>query len=270
MTGYGGAARWNGPSGQAWVETQALMDGMYRPLEELLLDAVSARQPASVLDVGCGTGGTTVALAARLGPGSNCVGVDISEPMIEAARTRGGTATFLRADVQEHEWPPDSFDAVMSRFGVMFFDDPVRAFGNLRRAAPSLHFVAWRAIEENPFMTAAERAAAPLLPAMPPRRPTGPGQFGLADAAQTRSILASAGWTDITIEPIDITCTFPEADLVGYFTRLGPVGVALRDTDDQTRTQVIDTVRPAFTPYIHGPEVRFTAACWLVQASSTG
>ncbi|GAB2568094.1 hypothetical protein Aab01nite_43920 [Paractinoplanes abujensis] len=267
--GYGGAARWNGPSGQAWVETQALMDGMYRPLEELLVDAVSARRPTRVLDVGCGTGATTVALAARLGPGAACVGADISEPMLEAARARGGRATFLRADVQEHEFAPDTFDAVMSRFGVMFFDDPVRAFANLRRAATadaSLTFVAWRSIEENPFMTAAEQAAAPLLPAMPPRRPTGPGQFGLADGPRTHGILAAAGWTDISVEPLDVRCTFAETDLIGYFTRLGPVGLALPAVDAETRAQVIETVRPAFDPYVHGADVRFTAACWLVTA----
>ncbi|MBM2620295.1 class I SAM-dependent methyltransferase [Actinoplanes sp. LDG1-06] len=272
-TGYGGAARWNGASGQAWVQTQALMDAMYRPLEELLVEAVSARRPRSVLDVGCGTGATTVAVAARLGEGSRCCGVDISEPMVAAARARGGAATFLRADVQEHAWAAGEFDAVMSRFGVMFFDDPVRAFGNLRGGATddaSLVFVAWRDIEENPFMTAAERAAGHLLPDMPPRRPDGPGQFGFADRDKVHGILAEAGWTGISIEPIDVTCAFGEEDLVGYFTRLGPVGLALPGVDDATRERVIDTVRPAFAPFVHGPEVRFTAACWLVKAHSTG
>lgn len=262
-----GAARWNGPSGQAWVQTQALMDQMYRPLEELLVEAVGARRPRSVLDVGCGTGGTTVAVAERLGAGARCLGVDVSEPMLEAARARGGRASFLRADVQEHEWAPGSFDLIMSRFGVMFFEDPVRAFSHLRGAATDnagLVFVAWRDIAENPFMTVAERAAAPLLPDLPPRRPDAPGQFGFADAGRVRAILDATGWTEVTIEPVDVTCTFPERELAGYFTRLGPVGLALPGVDDETRAKVIDTVRPAFAPYVHGDEVRFTAACWWV------
>src|SRR5262245_44619261 len=129
---YGGAARWNGPSGQGWVQTQSLMDGMYQPIEDLLVEAVAARPRAAVLDVGCGTGATTVAVAERLG--GRCVGADISEPMLTAARARaeqrGVAADFVQADVQQHEWPPGEFDAIMSRFGVMFFDDPVQAFTN--------------------------------------------------------------------------------------------------------------------------------------------
>ncbi|MCM4080937.1 class I SAM-dependent methyltransferase [Paractinoplanes hotanensis] len=270
-TGYGGATRWNGPSGQAWVQLQSLMDGMYRPLEDLLVGTVDPGR-RGVLDVGCGTGVTTVAVAERLAPGGRCVGVDISASMIAAAEARGAGAEFLCADVQEHQWAADSFDTVISRFGVMFFDDPVRAFSNLRRAATpeaDLTFVAWRAIEENPFMTAAERAAAPLLPNLPPRRVEGPGQFAFADAAKVRTILDAAGWAGITIDPVDVECAFPESDLVGYFTRLGPVGLALPDADDPIRTKVIDAVRPAFAPYVKGSDVRFTAACWLVRAQAS-
>ena len=141
-----------------------------------------------VLDVGCGTGSTTLAVARRLGAKGRCIGIDISEPMIAAARARaereGTPASFIRADAQTHAFEPASFDMIISRFGVMFFDDSVRAFANLRRAAkqtPSLRFIAWRSAAENPFMTTAERAAAPLLPNLPARRPDAPGQFAFAD-----------------------------------------------------------------------------------------
>jgi SAM-dependent methyltransferase len=266
--GYGGAKRWNGPSGQAWVQLQAVMDGMYRPIEQVIVDAVDPAR-RSVLDVGCGTGGTTVAVAGKLGPEARVCGVDISESMVEAARGRGSGVEFIQADVQEHEWTPGSFDAIVSRFGVMFFDDPVRAFGHLHRAATTdagLVFVAWRGIEQNPFMTTAERAAGPLLPNLPPRK-DGPGQFGFADPDKVHGILNAAGWAEISVEPADIECSFPEDELIGYFTRLGPVGLALGDVDDQTRAKVIDAVRPAFDPFIHGADVRFTAACWLVRAA---
>src|SRR5918997_4752031 len=196
-------ARWLGPSGNAWVDQQDLLDAMFQSLEERLVAAVPADR-RDVLDVGCGTGGTTVAVARRLGPTSRCVGVDISDSMIGAARQRAERAqvpaSFIVADAQDHAFAPDTFDAVISRFGVMFFDDPGGAFANLRRAATSdaqLRFIAWRSADENPFMTRAERAARPLLPDIPARRPDGPGQFAFADAGWVQGMLQASGWADV-------------------------------------------------------------------------
>jgi hypothetical protein len=115
-------------------------------------------------------------------------------------------------------------------------------------------------------MTTAERAASALLPNLPPRAPGGPGQFAFADPEHVHGVLASSGWAGIDIQPIDAECVLPEAELVPYFTRLGPVGLALQDTPEPIRTQVIETIRDAFGPYVRGPEVRFTAACWMVAA----
>ncbi|MFF4503535.1 class I SAM-dependent methyltransferase [Streptomyces sp. NPDC001401] len=267
------AARWKGPGGNAWVELQAVLDGMFKPFEELLVDAVAAGHAGRVLDVGCGTGGITLAVARRLGPAGRSVGVDISEPVIAAARARaereGTPASFVLADAQDHAFEQAAFDAVISRFGVMFFNDSVRAFANLRRAATDealLRFLTWRGPAENPFMTTAEHAAAPLLPGLPVRRPDEPGQFAFADPDRIRRILAESGWAGIDIRPVDVACALPEGELVHYFTRLGPVGLALAGVDEQTRARVVDTVRAAFDPFVQGTEVRFTAACWLVGA----
>ncbi|HEY0872824.1 MAG TPA: class I SAM-dependent methyltransferase [Vicinamibacterales bacterium] len=266
-------ALWNGPAGCAWVESQALLDQVLRPFEDLLVGAVPAGRGGRVLDVGCGTGSTTLAVARRLGPNGSCTGIDISEPMIAAARARAEreatAASFLQGDAQIHAFEPAVFDLIISRFGVMFFDDAVQAFGNLRRAAndeASLRFIAWRSAAENPFMTTAERAAAPLLPDLPVRRPDGPGQFAFADRQRIYSILEESGWVDVDVRPIDIVCTMLEKELVPYLTRLGPVGLILREADERTRTQVVETIRAAFDPYVHGAEVRFTAACWVVSA----
>jgi SAM-dependent methyltransferase len=263
---------WNGRAGHAWVEAQELTDRLYQPFADRLVATVAADgHPARVLDIGCGTGATTVALARRLE--APCVGVDISAPMIDAARVRaereGAPATFLLADAQACEFDPAGFDAIVSRFGVMFFDDPVRAFDNLRRAAKPnarLQLQVWRSAAENPFMTTAERAAAPLLPNLPPRRPDVPGQFGFADRDRVRGILAESGWDAIDIRPLDVECSLTETELVRYFTVLGPVGQALRDADEPTRRRVVETVRPAFDPYVQDGEVRFTAACWEIAA----
>jgi hypothetical protein len=151
----------------------------------------------------------------------------------------------------------------------MFFPDPVRAFTNLRRAAKEnavLRFVVWRDIAENPFMTTAERAAAPLMPDLPARDPDAPGQFALADAGKVRRLLEESGWAGIGVRAVDAACVMPEKELAPYFSRFGPVGIALRETDETTRARVVASVRTAFDPFVHGTEVRFTAACWQIDA----
>jgi SAM-dependent methyltransferase len=273
QTDNGQTALWNGPAGRAWVEAQELLDQVFRPLEHLLVEAAAAASGGRVLDVGCGTGSTTIAIARLPGPRRRAVGIDVSEPMIAAARTRaerqGVSASFVRADAQTHPFDPGGFDMVVSRFGVMFFDDFVRAFANLRgavREGAELRFIAWRGAAENPFMTTAERAAAALLSNIPVRQPEAPGQFAFADRHRVYRILEESGWADVDIQPIEVACTFPEKELVGYLTRFGPLGRVLPEVDQQTRRQVVETVRPAFDPYVHGAEVRFNAACWTIGA----
>ena len=266
-------ALWNSPAACAWVDAQELIDRVYAPLEELLVEAAIATSGDRVLDVGCGTGGTTLAVARRLGADSRCVGVDVSGPMIAAARARAQRehtpARFICADAQTHGFEPASFDMIISRFGVMFVNDFAAAFANLRRAVVDggqLRFIAWRSAEENPFMTTAERAAAALLPNIPDRQPDAPGQFAFADRSRVSRILEESGWAGIDVQAIDVPCTFPEKELVGYVSRFGPLGRIFPELDENTRTQVIEAVRPAFNSYVHGAEVRFTAACWMASA----
>jgi len=267
---------WNGPAGAGWVQAQESLDRLFKPFEELLLAALPEKKTQRLLDVGCGTGATTLAAARRLGPGARCVGVDVSEPMIALARARAAreqsTAEFLVADAQVRDFAGAAFDAVVSRFGVMFFEDPVRAFANLRRAAGDgavLRCIAFRGVDENPFMTAAERAAAPLLPGLPARRPDAPGQFAFADATRVRGILERAGWAGVELQPIDVGCVMPERELDQYLTHLGPVALALRAADEATRERVMGAVREAFAAFVRGGEVRFNAACWLLVGSAT-
>lgn len=274
MTDTSQHALWNGPSGEVWVEAQALLDGMFAPLAEQLAGAVPAGQPAQVLDVGCGTGAVCLAIAARLGEGGHCSGVDISAPMIARAVERAAAAglqiDFAVGDAQRHRFAPARLDRIVSRFGVMFFDDPVQAFANLRRATRSggtLHALAWRSAAENPFMTTAERAAAPLL-ALPPRTADGPGQFAFADRQHVRGILANSGWRDIEVTAVDQACSIRTTDLHRYVSLLGPVGGMLRDPriDAALRTRVLQVVEQAFAPFVQGDRVEFVAACWALRA----
>jgi hypothetical protein len=184
--------------------------------------------------------------------------------MIAAARQRAPGLEFIVADAQTH--PFEQFDWVISRFGVMFFDDPVAAFANLRGAGANLRCIVWRGGDENPFMTTAERAAAPLIE-IPPRDPHA-GQFAFGDPGRVRKILEDAGWSDVRLDALDVGCTMPESVLETYFTRLGPTAIALQDADEATKQRVIEAVRPAFEPFVHGDEVRFDAACWIVRGGS--
>lgn len=267
------AARWNGVGGAAWIEEQEMVDRLFKPIEDRLAQEVDEAGARHVLDVGCGTGTTTLAAARRLETGGECIGIDISQPMIAVAQARaerdGAAARFVPADAQTYAFEPASFDMIVSRFGVMFFDDPLAAFANLRSATRKtgrLRVFTWRGAEENPFMTTAERAAASLLADLPARRPDGPGQFALADPNHIQRILGESGWSGIDIRPFDFEGVLPEAQLVRYFTRFGPLGLVLGHADERTRSRIIEAVRPAFDPYMHGNQARFTAACWMVSA----
>jgi len=267
-------ALWNGSAGRGWVEAQESLDRLFEPFEDLLVAAVAERKAQRVLDIGCGTGSTTLAVARLLARSNgSAVGLDISEPMIALAKRRAELVSapprFLCADAQTHAFQPASFDMIISRFGVMFFDDSVRAFANLRRAAKpyaALHTIVWRSATDNPFMTAAERAAASFLPEIPKRTPDEPGQFALADRDRVYSILEKSGWSEIDIRPLDVACTLPEHELDAYIARLGPLGRVLQQFDESMQKRIIEAVRSAFDPFVHGTEVRFTAACWTVAA----
>jgi SAM-dependent methyltransferase len=265
------SARWNDQAGRSWAELSDLLDRMLEPFVAPLLDSIGPVADRRILDVGCGAGALTLAAAKR---GAIGLGVDISAPLIEAALERArrlgaAGAEFVKADAQSHRFEPGSFDALISRFGVMFFDDPAAAFRNLRsavRAGGRLACLAWRSPAENGFMTAAERAVADVLPHLPGRVDDAPGQFGFADPDRVRLILAASGWRDIAIRAVDVQCSLPEEELRVYARRMGPVADLLPSLDDGARSEVERRLDSAFLPYLSGGEARFTAACWMVTA----
>lgn len=267
------AALWNSRVGETWVAQQRMLDRLFLPFEQLLSDIVQASGARHVLDIGCGAGATSIAAARAVAPAGHCTGIDISQPLIEAARRRAEAADvaaldFIAGDAQTYPFAPDRFDTIISRFGVMFFGAPEAAFANLSRAArpgAKLTVIAWRCQEENPFMTAAERAAEPWLPDLAIRNCDDPGQFAFADPDRIRRILAN-GWRSIDIQPIDVQCTLPAQDLQVYAMTMGRVGARLPDLAEEARERVSAAVMRAYEPFVSDGTARFTAACWLIGA----
>lgn len=272
----GSELAWDGRRGNAWVDLQPMLDRPFFPLEQILADAAVTQSPRNVLDVGCGTGATTLAIARRLVRLGTCCGVDISEAMLNHARHRAmaesaKNARFLAGDAQRYQFETGSFDAVVSRFGVMFFDDPEAAFANIGNAVvpgSRLTSLVWRSREENPFMTAAERAAAPLLGWGAPVDPHEPGQFAWSDPDRVARLLGAAGWHSVDVVSLDVRCRMTEADLYRYARCLGPVGMILPSLESSLRDRVSAELDVAFVEFLIDGVVQFDAACWMVSAQA--
>lgn len=260
-------------AGRVWVEQQALLDRLFQPIAKAVVDRADLRAGETVLDVGCGSGATTFEAAWRVGPEGRAVGADISGALLELARRRVGEqglegVDFVHADAQTHAFDP-AFDAIVSRFGVMFFPDPVAAFANLRRALKPggrLAFACWRGPEDNAVAQIPLEAAAPFLPEVPKFERNAPGRFGLADPERVRSILAKAGWREIAIEPLDDPTPVSFEELMTMSLRVGPLNPILSNVDEALRARVRDAVAKALSPYVSDGLARMNSACWLVTA----
>lgn len=264
------AAYWNKTGGQAWVDLQDMMDDLNRPVEEALVDRAFPGVGKQVLDIGCGAGATTLAMARRLGAEGLSLGVDISAPLIEIASGQAAPgARFVQADAQTYDFDGARFDAAMSRFGVMFFSDFDAAFANIRsglKPGAELVFACWRSPADNPMAIIPGRAAAPYLPPSPPTDPLAPGRFAFADPERVRGILSRSGWNDIDITRLDAPTPIALADLVTLSLRMGPLAAALREADETTRGKVRDAVTTALEAEAVDGVVPMVAGCWLVTA----
>jgi SAM-dependent methyltransferase len=270
---------WNGDSGTRWAANLARLDVMLEDFGKAAIAAANARPGEHILDIGCGSGTSTYPLAAQVGPGGHVLGVDISEQLVEIARAAapaGAPAEFRCADAATALLPAGAFDVLFSRFGVMFFDDPVAAFAHMRRALKPggrLAFVCWRGAQENDWVRLPMGAIRDIVEPVP-ADPTAPGPFAFGDRQRLADILAAAGFTAIDIAPFDTTISYGRGgtrekavdDALDMAFQVGPLARALADQPDEIREKAAIAVRAAFAKRPADTSVLIDGAAWIVTA----
>jgi ubiquinone/menaquinone biosynthesis C-methylase UbiE len=271
-------AYWNGPGGQRWLTRQQVHDALLAPIGDVLLQRADARVGQAVLDVGCGCGATSIALAHRVAPSGHVLGIDVSAPMLERARQLKPAKLpieFALADATTHPFERGWADLLCSRFGVMFFAEPVRSFENLRRglrAGARVVFTCWREFQKNTWAYVPLQEVYRHVPRLPQVGPEDPGPFSFASASRVRKILEQAGFESVDLEPLDLAL-----DLAGgrgldaaVETAMG-VGPASRAVDGQPPALLAaaaESIRKALAPYQRAQAVPLASAVWLVTASN--
>lgn len=272
-------AYWNGPGGQRWADRQQAQDILLAPIAEALIDRAAPKSGERIIDVGCGSGATTIAFAQKVAPSGHVLGVDVSGPMLARARQTAPSelpVDFELADATVYPFEPKSFDLLVSRFGVMFFAAPALSFANLRRALrPSgrLAFACWREPRENPFFMTPLQAVYKHVPKLPQQGPEDPGPFSFASQARVNRILGEAGFTRIEMEPcnfaLDVAIGRGLDVAVQSALEIGPAARALAEQPPEVVAAAAQSIREALATYARGETVPLPAATWIVTASAS-
>lgn len=272
------AAYWNELTGPKWVQHQVAIDRRLEPLNAILSERGAIAKGQQVMDLGCGTGALALHLAERVGPGGAVLGVDLSAPMLalaERRRDEGGYAQLRlrQLDAQTHAFDPGAFDALASRFGVMFFSDPVAAFGNLWRGlrpGGRLAFVSWAPIEANPWFEIPMAIGVRWLGPPDPQPPRAPGPFAFSEPAYVDHILSAAGFADIAIELLATVLPGAKsaADEAEFVQNMGLLArlIREREPDAQTVRRIVAEIAERFRPFETDAGVRVPASVHCVTA----
>jgi SAM-dependent methyltransferase len=262
---------WNGKAGDTWTRGQERLDAMLTELSALAIQRADPQPGERVIDVGCGCGATSIAIAEA---GASVWGIDISEPMLARAKERAAeldNVAFAKTDATTQILTPDH-QLIFSRFGVMFFADPVAAFANLRSGLTEdgrLVFVCWQAPRANPWVSIAGRVIQPFLAEGDAPDPRAPGPFAFADEDYLRGILEQAGYGNIELDGINIDMHIGD-DLESAMQsqgEVGPVARALAELSGDNKDQALAAVRAAFAPLLTDAGLNLGAAVWLVCAT---
>jgi SAM-dependent methyltransferase len=274
-------AEWNGALGQRWVAMQQEIDRIVVPFGDAALKAAAPQPGERVIDIGCGCGDTSIEIARIVGAAGGVLGIDVSQPMLEVARSRGALANcahlaFRDGDASEAGLPTN-IDLLFSRFGVMFFSQPSPAFSHLRkslRTGGRCVFVCWRTPRDNAWaMTplSAARRAMGVTPA--PADPDAPGPFAFADKERLRTILSGAGFGDIDMQRFDAALSLgatPRAAAEAAL-QIGPVSRFVREVGVEHLPIILDAVERTLAP-LAAPDghVSLNGSTWIVSATNPG
>ena len=259
---------WNGDAGSEWVQAQEHLDTMLSPLSQQALERASVNGTERVLDIGCGCGATSLHLAQEA---QWVTGVDISAPMIDRARQRGSERSnleFIHGDASLWRGS-EPYDLAFSRFGVMFFADPVAAFANIHRnlkESGRLTFLCWRLPQDNPWLAIPGAATQPYLP--PPPESGGPDPFAFADRDFVSSVLTDAGFQAPNLSLCEATLTVGAdvASAMAFLTRIGPLSRVISELEGHVREQALAAAEAALQPFAGDAGVRMDASCWIITA----
>ncbi|MBI1173157.1 methyltransferase domain-containing protein [bacterium] len=273
------AAAWNNAQGVDWVRQHTRFDGLLTEILDLVLTSADPRPGEQVLDIGCGGGATTMAAARRIGPDGAALGLDISAVLLDHARRQAeglSNVRFQLGDAQVHPLEPDRFDLMMSRFGVMFFEDPVAAFANLARAlrpTGRLAMIAWASPALNPWFAVPMQAAVARLGPPEPADPDAPGPMAFRDIDRVTGILRAAGLQDCAGSAVQTYLT-PIGDLeevMEFALHIGPASrlITAKAASEADRAAIKDVLRPEFARFEQNGQMRVPACVNLFTARRT-
>jgi SAM-dependent methyltransferase len=230
---------WSSASGYQWIAQETFLDAALATILDRLLERADIRPKENLLDVGCGTGASTLAAAAKTGPKGHVTGLDIAEQLLDRARKRSDDAglrntSFILGDAQTYPFDTESFDAIISRFGLMFFNDPVAAFGNMARGLKSkgrLVFPAWAPAAENPWFLIPRDAAIARLGKPAPADPFAPGPLAFQDRERVIKLMEQAGLNNVRgeTEVVPLTLLVTAAEAAKAAASIGPAARIMKE-----------------------------------------
>ncbi|MGY3453149.1 class I SAM-dependent methyltransferase [Bradyrhizobium sp. USDA 4353] len=269
-------AFWNGTGGARWVARRTEIDTMLAPVQEALLERAAIQPNERVLDIGCGCGATLIAAAEKVGPGGSVLGLDVSAAMLTSAHELApaeAPVSFVQGDAMVHHFKAASADLVISRLGVMYFADPVRAVLNIRNALRSegrVAFACWGELRDNPWALEPLQAAYDHVPKLPGLRPHAPDDFAFGAADWVEKVMTDAGLRRVRLERCDVALDLGAGGgldaAVHTALAIGPTSRAVAGQSPEAVEAATSAVRKALARYARGQGVMVPASFWIVTA----
>jgi len=269
---------WNGAGGEKWLRFQDTMDINLKPFGHKAITAANILPGETVLDIGCGCGDTTFELARLVGSSGQVLGLDISQPLLARAEalsesTAEKNIMFKCGDAQEFAFAESTFDLLFSRFGVMFFDNPVTAFSNLQKSLKPggrLTFICWQPLMKNEWVKTSLKVVARHISLPAPSGPEEPGPMSFGDPKRVARILKASGFSDICINACDTAFTVGRDldEAVAFLTQMGPAAAAISqsEVDEKEKVKIARDMQQTLQQFATKAGITLSAATWIVSA----